>query len=168
MVFADSTAGNSAVLISSSKQGSIAGLQKIGFYKKMAIKKVMEQYNSPMIPSLDAFMVTCEKYSLNCYLLPSIAVLESTFGRFIYPNSYNPFGWGGGYILFENWDEGINTVGKGLRTNYVNKGAETIEQIGKIYSESPTWAVRVNLIQSQFEKVEQEMQLYLNADAVQL
>lgn len=162
-------AGNSATLISSNNiPADKLSPQKEHFIKKKAIRAVMDRYNSPMAESLEGFMNTCVKYDLNCYLLPSIAVLESTFGKFIYPHSYNAFGWGGGYIMFKNWDEGIDAVGKGLRENYINKGASSIEQIGKIYSESPTWSPRIRVIQSQFEKEEEKIQLYLENDAVEL
>lgn len=168
-VWAEKVAGSSATILASNnlESGSI-NVQHELYLKKKVIKTMMERYNSPMTESIDAFVLTCGKYNLNCYLLPSIAILESTFGQFIYPGSYNPFGWGGGYIMFKSWDEGIDAVAKGLRLNYVNKGAETIEQIAPIYSESPTWSPRVKAIQAQFEKLEQEMQLYLQSDRVEL
>jgi hypothetical protein len=132
------------------------------FIKKMAIKKVLEKYNSPLINSLDSFIDSCKDYDLDCYLLPSIAGLESTFGKFILPDSYNPFGWGGGYILFQDWNEAIQTVGKGLRENYINKGSNSIDDIGHIYSESSTWAVRVNIFINEFKMQESRNQLFFN------
>ena len=137
--------------------------------KRQVIETVLKKYNSPLAGSADAFVRTCMKYNLNCYLLPSIAGLESTFGKFIWPDSYNPFGWGGGYIMFDNWDDGIETVGSGLRKNYLDKGADGIEQVGKIYSESPTWSPRVMIFIREFERAEQaQKQLQLNSDTVQL
>lgn len=64
--------------------------------KKYVIAKVLEKYQSPLIGSVDAFVNTCEQYKLDCYLLPSITGLESRFGWYTHPGSYNPFGWGGG------------------------------------------------------------------------
>lgn len=159
-VFGDKVAGNSAVLLSSnSKESPDVFVELEYFQKKKAIKKLMAKYQSPMADSVDAFISVCQKYELNCYLLPSIAILESTFGKFIWPGSYNPFGWGRGYIMFKSWNESIDAVGKGLRENYINKGASSIEQIGKIYSESPTWSPRIRLIMQQFEKEEEKSQL---------
>jgi len=128
--------------------------------KKITVKKVLEQYGSPLAEDVDGFMNACQKYELNCYLLPAIAGLESTFGKFIMPESYNPFGWGGGYIYFENWNEGIDTVAKGLRENYIDRGAESLAQIGRIYSESPTWTQRVQMIMDRFESAETDNQLF--------
>ncbi|QQG43901.1 MAG: hypothetical protein HYW86_03455 [Candidatus Roizmanbacteria bacterium] len=165
---ADSVAGSSATIISSNKGiEDLRNSQSDLYLQKRAIKKILEKYQSPMIDSVDVFISACQKYELDCYLLPSIATLESTLGRFIYPDSFNAFGWGGGYIMFENWDQGINTVAKGLRKNYLNKGAVSIEEIGPIYSESSTWAQRVQSIKKMFEKVEKE-QLYLSQVSVEL
>lgn len=135
--------------------------------KKMVIKKVLEKYDSPLVGDIDAFITTCYKYNLDCYLLPSIAGIESTFGRYIYPGSYNSFGWGGGTIMFNSYADGIETVGKGLRENYINKGAETVEQIGRIYCEGNTWAGKVQFFMSQFIK-EEENQLILKSNTVSL
>ena len=122
--------------------------------KRHAIRSVLSSYGSPMEGEVDAFMRASIKYDIDCYLLPSIAGLESTFGRFIWPESYNAFGWGGGYIMFEDWETGIDTVAKGLRKGYVSQGHITPQMIGSKYSESPTWAVRVNIFIGQFERAE--------------
>lgn len=135
---------------------------------KIIIESVLNKYNSPLTGESESFIKACIKYQINCYLLPSIAGLESTFGKFIYPNSYNPFGWGRGYMMFANWGQGIETVAKGLKNGYVKKGAETVEEIGPIYSESPTWAIRVNFFINQFEKEEEKMTLLSDQFPVQL
>lgn len=136
--------------------------------KRKAVLRVLKKYESPMASSVDSFIKTCRDYKINCYLLPSIAGLESRFGRYIYPNSYNPFGWGGGYIVFENWDSAIETVGRGLGQRYVARGATTVDQIGRIYAESPTWAVRVKSIMNEFESEEQKNQLSFSDFELQL
>lgn len=128
--------------------------------KKQTIIDILKKYDSPMLGSADSFILACSKYDIDCYLLPAISGLESTFGNYIYSQSYNPFGWCGGYCMFKNWDEAIFTVAGGLRNNYIDKGAVTLDQIGQIYSESPTWTVRVNYFINEFKKREQEKQLY--------
>lgn len=163
--YAVQVAGNSAA-ITYNVSNDIARSRQ--FIKKLAIRRVLEKYSAPLADSTDDFINTCTTYDLDCYLLPSISGLESTFGRFLLPNSYNPFGWGGGYIMFKNWAEGINTVAYGLRNNYLNKGANTIEDIGRIYSESPTWAVRVQYFINEFQGEEDKLQLLLNKDQVKL
>lgn len=163
--YADKIAGNSAVM---TYNVNLNEKDKELFIKKLAIKKVLSKYSSPLADSSDSFIITCSTFDLDCYLLPSIAGLESTFGKFIYPNSYNPFGWGGGYIMFSSWDEGIHEVGKGLRENYLSKGVKSIEEIAPIYSESATWAPRVRYFMNQFQKEEDKLQLYLSENTVKL
>jgi len=136
---------------------------------KMAIRNVLDRYNSPMIDEVNSFYKTCQKYSLDCYLLPSISGIESTFGRFLMPQSYNPFGWGRGLIYFDNFSQAIDTVGKSLRINYMDKwGAETVDEIGPIYCEGNTWASKVNFFMKQFKDEEAKIQLFLKSNPVQL
>ena len=135
---------------------------------EIVIKSVLKRYGSPLADESESFVKACIKYEIDCYILPSIAGLESTFGKFILPNSYNPFGWGRGYMMFASWSEGFDTVAQGLKNNYINKGAETIEEIGTIYSESSTWAVRVRFFISQFKNEEEKMTLLSDQFPVQL
>ncbi len=138
------------------------------FRKKLVIKRVLEKYDSPMVDAIDDFMEACKKYNLDCYLLPSIAGIESTFGRFIYEGSYNPFGWGRGLIIFKNWGQAIDIVGQGLRENYINKGADTVEKIGVIYCEGNSWAGKVKYFMNQFEAEEDKLDLFLGQNQVKL
>ena len=167
-VKAENTAGASALLVYNSfiNKSDVEELRQKKI--KIVIENVLKRYGSPMAGESDAFLKACIKYEIDCYLLPSIAGLESTFGKFIWPNSYNPFGWARGYMMFETWSEGIDTVAKGLRNGYMNKGALTVEDIGPIYSESPTWAIRVNYFIRQFEKEEEKMSLLSEQFLVQL
>lgn len=71
-------------------------------------------------------------------------------------------------IMFKNWSEAINTVGKGLRENYINKGAQTTDQIGHIYAESPTWSSKVNRFMAELRREEENLSLYLKANQVEL
>ena len=121
-----------------------------------------------MVESTDAFINACIKYDFDCYMLPAIAGLESSFGAYVYPNSNNAFGWGRGLIMFSTWDEGIDTVGNGLRTKYINKGLTTLEAIGEKYCENPTWAARVNNIAKRFETEEAKMRLFFSLNEVEL
>lgn len=158
-VMAEKQSGNSAELslsikINKEEQDSL-NLKR----KELAIKSVLNRYNSPMVGSEQIFIKACSLYNLDCYLLPSIAGLESTFGRFIWPDSYNPFGWGRGFLKFADWSESIDSVAKGLKENYIEKGAVNIYDIGSIYSESPTWATRVSWFMKEFEKEEGKLSL---------
>ena len=136
--------------------------------KRNVIREVLAKYNSPLLDETDAFIETCTKYKIDCYLLPSISGLESTFGKNTLSGSHNPFGWGGGLLFFNTWADGIDAVGAGLSQNYIARGADTIESIGPIYAASPTWAVRVRYFHNEFAAVEAEKQLYFSKLAVEL
>lgn len=155
-VSAESVAGQSASLHSpaSSDQRIDAYVEKN--IKRAVIREYLASRNSPLESEVDAFIDACTTYDIDCYLLPSIAGLESSFGKHLYPDSHNPFGWGGGYIMFETWSDGFHAVAKGLKNNYMARGAETIEEIGPIYAASPTWAIRVRSFHEKFTELEAE------------
>lgn len=123
--------------------------------KKRAIMRVLEQDNSPMAPYADSFLKACMKYTIDCYLLPAIAGHESGFGRMVAPGTNNAFGWGGGYIGFKDWGEGIATVAAGLRTNYVTEGPITPDMIGSKYAASTTWSTKVHYYMARFSAAEE-------------
>lgn len=166
-VKADYIAGSSAAIKKSDVEAK-ANLAQELFIKRMAIKSVLESYNSSLTPAVDSFIDSCKKYNLDCYLLPSITGVESFFGKFLIPNSNNPFGWGGGYIYFGDWNEAIDTVASGLRNNYINRGADTVEKIGPIYATTTTWAPKVQNFIDKFEKEEQKIRLFFNTNKVEL
>lgn len=128
--------------------------------KRKAIREILVKHNSPLLSEVETFLKVCIKYDIDCYLLPSIAGTESTFGKFMYPESHNPFGWGGGYIMFDSYADCIETVGKYLRLSYYNRGADNIEKIAPIYAESPTWASKVTYFHNQLTKIESQKPLY--------
>lgn len=167
-VGADSVAGNSAQLaiLASTYEKDFAAQKE--FKIKLAIKNVLQRYDSPLVDEVDSFYSVCQKYELDCYLLPSITGIESYFGQQIYPDSNNPFGWGRGLIMFESWSEGINTVASGLKNNYIDKGADTIEKIGKIYCEGDSWSSKVRFFRSMFEAEEEKILLYSDNFPVKL
>ena len=159
-VRADNVAGTSATMSSELAHEEIVADSSYLVKKKLVIKRVLERYNSPLVDTVDGFMNACITYDLDCYLLPSIAGVESTFGKFIAPGTHNPFGWGGGYIYFNSWEDGYMAVGKGLRENYINQGATDVYSIGPIYAASPTWADKVMYFKNVFEQEERDMALY--------
>ena len=141
-------------------------LQKIAL-KRKAMTEVLKRYNAPLLSEVGSFIDACTTYNLDCYLLPSISGVESTFGRFLIPGTYNPFGWGRGLLAFTNFNQTIMAVGKGLKENYIDRGADTVEKIGSIYCEGNTWAGSVKFFMNQFEE-EEKKQLFFMQDTVQL
>ena len=141
--------------------GSSAALLKpepISYFDNRAkiLGEFLKQYDSPLVPHTDDFVKYADKYSLDWRLVVSISGVESTFGKAIPYNSYNGWGWGiygNNIIRFSSWTEGIQTVSKGLRENYINKwGAEDVYEIGRFYAASPTWGSRVTYFMEQIDK----------------
>ncbi len=117
-----------------------------------AIQNIFKRYNSPLFDQAAFYVKYADEFGVDWRLLPSIAGLESTFGKFLMPGSYNAYGWGGGRIYFESWEDGIRTVNKALRENYIDRGATDVWSIGPIYAESKTWSVRVNYFMDVFDQ----------------
>lgn len=164
---AQAIAGSSAA-VSFTEQTSTAAIsvQKIAL-KRKALVQVLKKYDAVLLTEVDSFLEACTTYDFDCYLLPSISGVESTFGKFLIPSTHNPFGWGRGILPFADYHEAIMTVGKGLRENYINKGATTVDQIGAIYCEGNTWSGKVKHFMDEFEREEQK-QLFFMQDTVQL
>ncbi len=109
------------------------------------VRHYLENYNSPLAPYANLIVETADKYSLDFRLIPAIAQQESNVCKIIPPASYNCWGWGitGSSTLgFDSFQDGIETVSKGLRENYFNKGYTTVEDIMSKYTpqSNGSWA----------------------------
>ena len=116
-----------------------------------ALENVFERNNSPLVPFASTYISIADKYGIDWRLLPAIAGLESSFGKRQMPNSHNSYGWGGGYIYFDSYEQGIEIVIASLKKRYYDRGADTVYKIAPIYAESPTWAPRVTIFMNQIE-----------------
>lgn len=131
--------------------------------KYLSIRTLLNTYNSPIEEDAHSFTEVCKTIDVDCYLLPSIAGLESGFGKHIAPGSYNPFGWGKGYIYFDSWSSGINIVGNSIKKNYIDKGYKTTYEISHIYApSSTTWYINVDYFRKKLYNEELRFQKYLS------
>lgn len=111
------------------------------------LKAYLEQYDSPLAVHAQTFIDEADKNQLDWKLVAAIAGVESYYGHMIPPYSFN--GWGYGVYgtnvrNFASWDDGIATVSKAIRTDYLGKNPETnVYQIGSKYAADPHWAVKV-------------------------
>jgi hypothetical protein len=117
-----------------------------------ALRNVFTKHNSPLADEAQNYVRYADLYGVDWKLLPAISGLESSFGIYLIQGSYNAYGWGGGRIYFESWEDGIRTINKALRQNYINRGAADVWSIGPIYAESPTWSVRVNVLMNEINE----------------
>lgn len=141
-------AGTAAVLVSSIAPASDSRVERLSAY--------LATHNSPLVSHAADFVKESDTYGIDWKLVAAIAGVESTFGKRIPTGSYNGWGWavytGRSYgTVFDSWEDGISTVSRGLREGYIDRGATTIEQIGRMYAASPRWAANVRFFMKKIE-----------------
>ena len=132
-VYANSTAGVDLDPIYISKGGatnmSVTGLYSTrygylgdGIYGELvtsdtrvvAMHRFLVNYDSPMAPYAETFVVEADDAGLDWRLMAAISGVESAFGRLIPYNSYNAWGWrggpGGDFSNFSSWRDGIEFI----------------------------------------------------------
>lgn len=113
------------------------------------LKNFFRKYNSPLYDYAELIVNVSDKYNFDYRLLPAIAMQESNLCKYIPENSHNCWGWGiyGNLVTkFSSYEEAIETVAKGIKENYINKGLVTASSIMKKYTPSSngSWARGVN------------------------
>lgn len=108
------------------------------------LSKYFASYGSPLQYHAQDFVDAADQYGMDWKLVPSIAGVESTFGKQSY--GFNGWGWGiyGNQALgFKSWKEGIYTVTGGLKTGYIDKGLTNPYSMNKKYAASSSWGWKV-------------------------
>lgn len=149
----------SSTIASSADLAAITTTQSGVDHRVKALENVLNRYNSPLAPYAASYIAAADKNGTDWKLLPSIAGLESGFGKRLMPGSHNAYGWGSGHIYFTSWEEGMDKINAALKAKYYARGADTVWTIGPIYAESPTWAVRVNSFMEQMDTEYKKLQL---------
>lgn len=100
-----------------------------------AIDAYLASKGSPMAGQGAAFVASGGRWQLDPRLLVAIAGAESSFGQ-ITCAPFNAWGWGcpNGPYRFTSWADGIDTVAKGLRTNYLAEGRTSVAAINLKYA----------------------------------
>ena len=122
--------------------------------REESLRKFFGLYNSVLAEHAETFVQVADKYGFDYRILPAIACVESTCGKFYIQKNNNPFGWGAGRIKFDSFDHAIERVGKGLYEIYISRGLDTIEKIAPVYNPpSPgSWINSANFFISKIEK----------------
>lgn len=121
----------------------------------------LARFNSPLQYSAQDFIDAAKAYDLDWRMLPAIAGVESTFGK-VTPGGFNAWGWGvydTQAIYFNSWKEGIFTIAKGLRENYLDKGFTDPYSINRIYATSPYWGWKVAYFMDDLDKFAQKYEV---------
>lgn len=122
---------------------------KPGDARAANLKAFLRKYNSDLYNHTDKIIEVSDKYRFDYRLLPAIAMQESNLCRVIPDNSYNCWGWGiyGTTVTrFDNYDDAIETVAKGIKKNYIDQGLVTASAIMAKYTPSSkgSWQYGVN------------------------
>lgn len=117
------------------------------------------KHSSPLEYHAQDFIDAADLYGVNWKLVPSIAGVESTFGKRI-PGGYNAYGWAifnsDSRFGFKSWRDGIFIVTEGLKKNYIDKGLTEPLSMNKKYAASQSWGVKVNFFMNDLEKFEKQ------------
>lgn len=135
---------------------TISGTVGVSDARVEIVKQYLEFYNSPLLPYADLIVSTADKYSIDFRLITAIAQQESNLCKVIPPESYNCWGWGitGSSTLgFKSYQDGIETVSKGLRENYFDKGYVTVSDIMSKYTpqSNGSWAHGVSQFMNEMQ-----------------
>lgn len=122
------------------------------------VRQYLEKHDSPMAPYADDLVMAARKYNLDPLLLVAIAQCESNLGKKMPDGCNNPFGWGihsQGTLCFDTWQQGFQTVAKGLRDKYLNNGMDSPEELMVRYTppaldKDGSWAKCVNFFLESF------------------
>lgn len=120
------------------------------------IRQYLEHYNSPLEPYANYIVAMADKYGLDFRLTTAIAQQESNLCKKIPPESYNCWGWGihsQGTLGFADYEMAIETVSRGLREDYLDKGYATAEDIMAKYTplSNGSWANGVDTFMGEME-----------------
>jgi hypothetical protein len=111
------------------------------------LKAYLDSYDSPLAPYAETFVKEADEYHLDWKLLVAISGVESYFGQALPENSYNAWGFNiyyGNVRYFASYEDGITTVSKALREEYINNlGTDNVNAIGSMYAEDPLWSSKV-------------------------
>lgn len=135
----------------------IYGTVEVADARPELIRQYLSRYNSPLVNLSDYLVQKSDEYQLDYKLIPAIAQQESNLCKIIPPESHNCWGWGihsKGSLGFNSYEEAIETVMRGIKTEYIDKGLTTPDTIWKKYtpgSPDGAWAKGVNQFMTEME-----------------
>lgn len=120
------------------------------------IRKYLDTYNSPMIAHASEIVEAADRYGIDFRLITAIAQQESNLCKRIPPDTYNCWGWGihsRGTLGFTSFTDGIETVSRGLKQEYIDKGYTDPEVIMSKYTplSDGSWAHGVQTFLDEME-----------------
>lgn len=135
---------------------SVNGMVETGDARPEIVRLYLSRYGSDLEPLAAKLVEEADKNDLDYRLVTAIAQQESNLCKLIPPGSFNCWGWGihsKGTLGFDSFEEGIETVSKGLREEYLNKGYNSIPEIMSKYTplSNGSWAEGVSQFMGEME-----------------
>ena len=136
--------------------GKVGGAAVAADAREEILRQYLVKWESPLEPYTRELVEASGKYNLDFRLLAAIAQQESNLCKKIPEGGHNCWGWGihsKGTLGFDSYPEAIETVAKGIREEYLDKGYSTPEEIMAKYTPSSpgSWAFGVNKFLGQME-----------------
>ncbi|CAN5145734.1 hypothetical protein BH09PAT2_BH09PAT2_02960 [soil metagenome] len=115
----------------------------------VVLKTFFRRHDSPLYDYAEYVVKVSDENGLDYRLIPAISMQESGACKVIPHDSYNCWGWGiyGNTITrFSSYPEALDTVARGLKKYYIDKGLTTPADIMRKYNPSSngSWAFGVN------------------------
>lgn len=122
------------------------------------IRKYLRSYHSPLEPYASQIVEYSDKNNIDYRLIVAIAQQESNLCKVIPNNTYNCWGWGihsKGTLGFDSYSHGIETVINGIKTEYIDKGFTSVNDIMSKYTphSDGSWAVAVESFMYEIENI---------------
>ena len=129
--------------------GTFSSTISTGDARPEIVRTFLRRYDSPLATHADYIVDIADEYGIDYRMIPAIAMQESNGCKYIPEDSYNCWGYGiyGDKVLrFSDYKQGIKTVAKGLRSNYLDDGLTTPDTIMARYTPQSrgSWAFAVN------------------------
>lgn len=120
------------------------------------LRQYLNYFGSPLAQYSDQIVSLADQYGIDYRFIPAIAQQESNLCKVIPPGSYNCWGWGITSVSslgFDSYIDGIETVTKGLKTDYIDDGLVTPQEIMTKYTPSSngSWARGVSEFMSEMQ-----------------
>jgi hypothetical protein len=90
----------------------------------LAMSEFLADYNSPMQPYAETFIVVADEFGLDWRLVAAISGVESAFGNIHPQGTYNGWGWRGinknedGWSIFDSWEHSISHITERIALGY--------------------------------------------------
>ena len=124
--------------------------------RAQVLENYLKKYKSPLASYAGVFVEEADEYGIDYRLVVAIAQQESNLCKFIPYKTYNCWGWGihsKGTLGFGSYEEGIETVTRGLRQDYLDQGYGSISDIMNKYTpqSNGSWAEGVTQFINEIE-----------------